>query len=364
MKVILLSGGSGKRLWPLSNSARSKQFLKLLKSDLGYESMFQRIWRMMEHCKLNHHTYVSTGKAHAEIMKKQLQERAPIIIEPDVRDTFPAICLASTYLKSLEGTDLNELICVLPVDAYADEPFYHVISCLEETLTDIQFDIALIGVKPTFPSERYGYIIPNKINSLNSPLSKIKYFIEKPSKDEAKKLIEKNALWNCGVFVFKLGYIISLLDEMKIPTEYEELYKIYHTLPKKSFDYQIVERCKHSVVLRFDGLWKDIGTWDAFSETLGNSLFGEGLISDDSQNSHIINELNIPIVVSGLSNVVIAASPDGILVTEKRTSNEVKELVEGLNFRPMYEERRWGTYSVLDFQQYNNGSCILTKKSS
>ncbi|WP_209125694.1 sugar phosphate nucleotidyltransferase [Alkalihalobacillus sp. BA299] len=363
MKIILLSGGSGKRLWPLSNSVRSKQFLKILNDHNDkYESMVQRIWRKLDGLNLTDQTYVSTGKIQSEIMKNQLGENVPMIIEPERRDTFPAISLACSYLYSEQKISLDEVICVLPVDAYAEDAFYKKLEELERIVKQSSYDLALLGVKPSYPAESYGYIVP-ECHSLNKfePMN-VSHFVEKPKQHEAENLIAKNALWNCGVFAFKLQFMISLLKKKNYPTNYKKLLKIYEALPKNSFDYEVVEKCQTAAVIPFSGVWKDLGTWDTLSHELNTPIIGKGIISSDSINTHLINELNIPIVVLGLSNIIVAASSDGIVVTDKVKSSHIKELINNIQQRPMYEERRWGWYKVLDYREIDNQNEILTKR--
>src|SRR5690606_29222788 len=231
---------------------------------------------------------------------------------------------------------------------------------LEEVLLSSGADLALMGVKPTYPSAKYGYIIPDS-QSRDSYLT-VDYFKEKPTEQQAEELIEKNALWNCGVFAFKLGYIIGLLKERGMPIEYSQLLRNYHRLPKNSFDYEVVERAEHIISLPYDGYWKDLGTWNTLTEEMAVQVTGKGIIGKGVENSHIVNELDIPITLLGLDNVVVAASPDGILVTDKDASTKVKEYVEGFNGRPMYEERRWGWYRVLEYTRYAEGNEVLIKR--
>jgi mannose-1-phosphate guanylyltransferase len=175
-------------------------------------------------------------------------------------------------------------------------------------------------------------------------------------------LIQQNALWNCGVFAFKLTYVISLLIEKGLPIHYEELLKQYDKLPKISFDYEVVEKAKDIVAVSYDGYWKDLGTWNTLTEEMAANIMGKGIISHDSENTHVVNELDIPVTVLGLSNVVVAASADGILVTEKSVSPRIKEVLGNYDERPMYEERRWGWYKVLDYTRHGQGQEVLTKK--
>jgi mannose-1-phosphate guanylyltransferase len=365
MKFVLLSGGSGKRLWPLSNDSRSKQFLKVLRSPAGeMESMVQRVWRQLGTVGMQKHAYIATGKGQAEMIQSQLGSEAPIIIEPERRDTFPAIALAAVYLYSIEGISLNETVAVLPVDPYVDDQFFRSILELEKVLQSSQADLALMGVKPTYPSEKYGYIVPEQQSAEGSAdrFMKVSHFTEKPSEAQAEKLIEQHALWNCGVFSFRLDMLINLLIAEGLPIQYEEMLKQYHKLEKISFDYQVVEKSERISVLPYNGCWKDLGTWNTLTEEVESRVIGQGTISADCHNSHLINELDIPVAILGLSNVIVSTSPDGILVADKDASPRIKDLIKPFEQRPMYEERRWGTYRVLDFKKFPDGTEVLTKR--
>ncbi|MFC4769944.1 sugar phosphate nucleotidyltransferase [Effusibacillus consociatus] len=362
MKLVLLSGGSGKRLWPLSNDSRSKQFLKVLENKDGQlESMVQRVWGQLKSVGLADSAVIATSKAQLDMMQSQLGNEAPLILEPERRDTFPAIALATVYLYSAKGVVMDEVIAILPVDPYVEDRFFRRVQDLEDVLVSSGANLALIGVTPTYPSSRYGYIIP-ETDQIGNSVANVSHFKEKPSEEQAKELMNQQALWNCGVFAFKLGYLLSLLTEKGFPIQYEELLEQYKKLPKISFDYEVVEKANHIVVLPYNGYWKDLGTWNTLTEEMATEVIGKGIISDDSVNTHLINELDIPVTVLGLSNVVVAASPDGILVTEKNSSPRIKELVADFDQRPMYEERRWGWYRVLDYTRFAEGCEVLTKR--
>ncbi|MHA6480430.1 sugar phosphate nucleotidyltransferase [Paenibacillus sp. strain BS8-2] len=363
MKIVLLSGGSGKRLWPLSNDSRSKQFLKVLNNSEGkLESMVQRVWRQIESAGLREHAYIATSKPQVEMLHSQLGSEIEVIVEPERRDTFPAIALAAAYLYSVEGVGLNETVVVMPVDPYVEESFFHKTKELDRVLNESGADLALMGVKPTFPSEKYGYIVPQSGTPQDAPYMNVQSFREKPPEAEAKAMIEQAALWNCGVFAFKLDTIINILLSHGYPIQYDEMVKQYGKLPKNSFDYEVVEKANMIVALPYAGDWKDLGTWNTLTEEIVSPLIGKGIMTDDSSNTHVINELDIPITLLNVSNVVVAASPDGILVSDKASSPMIKEVMKHSEQRPMYEERRWGRYRVLDYLKYPDGTEVLTKR--
>lgn len=362
MKLILLSGGSGKRLWPLSNDSRSKQFLKVLKSEKNeMQSMVQRVWGQLTSLGIENDAVIATSKSQVDMINSQLGNDVSIIIEPERRDTFPAIALAASYLYSKEHVDLDEVVGVLPVDPYVENSFFERLLDLENALNSSNADLGLMGVTPTYPSEKYGYIVPN-VEKSTQELIQVSHFKEKPATAEAEELLKQDALWNSGVFAFKLDKIISLLDQKGLPVQYDVLVQQYASLPKISFDYEVVEKTENIVALPYNGSWKDLGTWNTLTEEMGTNILGKGNMGVECEQNHIINELDIPVSVLGLSNIIVAASPDGILVSEKDASPRVKELVGDWDQRPMYEERRWGWYRVLDHTKYDDGNEVLTKR--
>jgi mannose-1-phosphate guanylyltransferase len=365
MKLVLLSGGSGKRLWPLSNDSRSKQFLKILNGPDGrLESMIQRVWRQLGEAGLRNEACVATSKPQVEMIYSQLGSEVQLIVEPERRDTFPAIALAAAYLYSVEGVGLGETIVVMPVDPYVESAFFHQLKRLDRVLADSGADLALVGVGPTYPSEKYGYMVPepNTSGDPDGAFVKIRGFREKPRKEEAEELIRQGALWNCGVFAFKLDFMINILISHGLPIQYEEMRKRYGSLPKISFDYEVAERANRIAAIRYDGAWKDLGTWNTLTEEIQTPLIGKGIITEGSRNAHVINELEVPITLMNLSNVIVAASPDGILVADKEASPRIKDVMKHADQRPMYEERRWGRYRVLDYLTWPDGREVLTKR--
>lgn len=364
MRCILLSGGSGKRLWPLSNDARSKQFLKILKTeDDRYESMVQRVWRQLSMAGLNEDSYIVTGRAQKEVLQAQLDTDATLIIEPERRDTFPAIALAAAYLYDKARCDPQEFICVLPVDPYVEDHFFERIKNLEDISKSSSADLFLLGAEPTYPSSKYGYILPD-INATISPQKcyNVIKFMEKPSELEAANFIQQGALWNCGIFGFRLNYMIQILKDKGIPLSFEVLSERYNELPKISFDYEVVERCGSIMVIPYLGEWKDLGTWNTLTEEINDSVIGKGSIGKATDNTHIINELDLPVRVLGVSNAVIAVSPDGILVSDKASSPELKHMLKDDNERPMYEERLWGWHRILEYTKNSEDQEVLTKR--
>lgn len=359
MKFILLSGGSGTRLWPLSNDSRAKQFLKVLKNEETgeYESMVQRVFRQLSMIMAPNEIIVATNVSQINMLKNQLGD-IPIVVEPERRDTFPAIALACTYLSSSLGMKESEIVGVVSVDSFVDIAFYQKVKELERLVITTNAEIGLLGIKPTYPSSKYGYLIPKQ----HTEYMEVERFVEKPTEEASEVLIAEGAYWNSGVFAFPLGLILKKVKEQGLSCEYPTLREEFASLPKNSFDYEIVEHLSKIVALTYDGYWKDLGTWNTLTEEMSQQVIGNGGLSEDSINTHIVNELELPVKVLGISNAVIAVSADGILVTDKPASSRMKDMLhEGLFSRPMYEERRWGWYRVLDVAK-KEGREVLTKR--
>ena len=347
MNIILLSGGSGKRLWPLSNDVRSKQFIKLFKDDNGqYESMVQRVYRQISTVDKDAKVTIATSKSQASAIKNQLGDKVSICVEPCRRDTFPAILLAAAYLHDVLGVDPSESVAVCPVDPYVDNTYYEAVEQLEKLVEQGSANLTLMGIEPTYPSEKYGYIIPKSADDV----SDVKEFKEKPDTETAKKYLEQKALWNAGVFAFRLGYLLEKAHSMVDFTDYQDLYEKYETLTKISFDYAVVEKETSIQVMRYNGDWKDVGTWNMMAEVMADTTKGNVVLDDTCENTNVINELGIPLICMGCKDMVIAASGDGILVSDKERSGYMKPYVEKVDGEAMFAEKSWGTYTVVDVQ--------------
>ena len=348
MNLILLSGGSGKRMWPLSNDIRSKQFIKFFKREDGsYESMVQRIYRQIRNVDANVKITIATSKTQVAAIHNQLGDQVGISVEPFRRDTFPAIALATAYLHDIQGISLEESVVVCPVDPYVDEEYFQALKKLSEQADKGEANLVLMGIEPTYPSEKYGYIIPQSTEDVCF----VSTFREKPDQETAKKYIEQGALWNGGVFAYKLKYVLEKAHELIDFTDYYDLFSKYDTLTKISFDYAVVEQESKIQVLRFCGDWKDIGTWNALTEAIEDSCIGNAMMNDSCENVHIINELSVPILAVGLHDLVISASPEGILVSDKEQSDSIKPFVDKIDQQIMFAEKSWGSFRILNVEE-------------
>ena len=346
MQIVLLSGGAGKRLWPLSNDLYSKQFLRILRREDGtLESMIQRVCRQVQCAAPDTPITVATGREQVSLIRRQLGPGVHISIEPCRRDTFPAIALVSAYLHEVRGIPLDEAVAICPADPYVDEGYFHaVVQLLQEVEREGSANLVLMGIEPTYPSEKYGYIMPVSQESQ----SMVQSFKEKPDKEKAAEYIEQGALWNSGVFAFKLGYALDKARELLDYTDYEDLFNRYEELSKISFDYAVVEKEKNIAVQRYSGTWLDIGTWNTLAEVMPEHTIGRVTMDETCRNAHVVNTLPIPILCMGLKDVVVAASPEGILVSDKERSSAMKPYAERLHTPVMYMEKSWGEFQIVD----------------
>lgn len=361
MNIILLSGGSGKRLWPLSNDIRSKQFIKIFKNDEdSYESMVQRIYGQIQKVDKDSNVTIATSKSQVSNLHSQLGNDVGISVEPCRRDTFPAIALATAYLHDVMNVSEDEAVVVCPVDPYVDDEYFEVVKQLGEIAESGEANLVVMGMEPTYPSEKYGYVIPEDKN----PVSKVITFKEKPSQEVAKSYIEQGALWNGGVFAYKLSYVLNKAHELIDFVDYKDLFNKYDTINKISFDYAVAEHEDNIAVVRYSGQWKDLGTWNTLTEAMHENVIGNAILNDTCENVHVLNELDIPVLCMGLKDVVVSCSPEGILVSDKEQSSYIKPFVDSIEQPIMFAEKSWGEYKVLDVEDTSMTIKVTLRKGN
>ncbi|MCR5834408.1 MAG: cupin domain-containing protein [Selenomonadaceae bacterium] len=342
MQIILLSGGSGKRLWPLSNEIRSKQFIKIFETNTGHESMLQRVLKQIYKVLPQAELTVSTSETQKKILRKYVGCDVGISVEPCRRNTFPAIALTAAYLHEVKKINEEEPIVICPVDPYVNDDYFATFKKMADLVDEA--NLVLMGIAPTYPSEKYGYIIPSSKENVSTVLE----FKEKPNAQKASDYIKRGGLWNGGVFACKLSYILEKSRENFKTDSYSELLKIYSELPNISIDYAVVEHEQDVKVVRYSGDWKDVGTWNTLTEVMSEQSIGKVYFDKACENSHVINETDMPIIAMGLKNIVVAAGSDGILVADKVQSSYIKPLAENIHEEIRYAEKSWGTYQVID----------------
>ena len=236
-----------KRLWPLSNDIRSKQFIKIFRKPdhdipMGteytgdYESMVQRIYRQIKTVDPDATVTIATSKSQVSAIHNQLGPDVGISVEPCRRDTFAAIALATAYLHDVKGVPEDEAVVVCPVDPYVEEDYFRTLHGMCDAAQSGESNLVLMGIQPTYPSEKYGYIKPMERDGRWSW-----GFTEKPTADKAAEYIAAGALWNGGVFAYKLSYVLGKSKELLGTSDYDTLFSTYDTLKKISFDYAVVE---------------------------------------------------------------------------------------------------------------------------
>lgn len=348
MNIILLSGGSGKRLWPLSNDVRSKQFIKFFQGEEGEaESMLQRVYRQIQKAAPNSTVTIATSRSQSSIIRNQLGEQVGISLEPCRRDTFPAIALATSYLHDVRKVQEEEAVIVCPIDPYVEDSYFETLEQLGQQAAKGEANLVLMGIEPTYPSEKYGYIIPQD----KAQISSVKTFKEKPDTETAQRYIARGALWNGGVFAYKLKYVLDKAHELIEFEDYADLYDKYESLDKISFDYAVAEHEPKIQVVRYGGAWKDLGTWNTLTDTMDKFAVGDALLDETCENVHVINELDIPVLCMGLKDVIVSAGPDGVLVSDKAQSSFMKPYVDKLDRPIRYAEKSWGSFRILDVEE-------------
>lgn len=348
MNIILLSGGSGKRLWPLSNDIRSKQFIKIFKTENGdYESMVQRVYRQIRAMDETATVTIATSKTQVSAIHNQLSENVNVCVEPTRKDTFPAIALATAYLHDVLGVSGDDSVVVCPVDPYVNEDYFAAVKRLSDMAKEGSSNLVLMGIEPTYPSEKYGYIIPGD----KEEVSPVVAFKEKPDLQKAKEYLSQGALWNGGVFAYRLSYVLKKTEELIGFSDYQKLFDGYKDLNKISFDYAVVEKEPDIQVLRFGGQWKDMGTWNTLTEAMEEPSIGEVMLNESCENVHVVNELDVPVLCMGLKNMVVSASAEGILVSDKEQSSYIKPFVDKISQQIMFAEKSWGSFRVLDVEE-------------
>ena len=359
MYYVLLSGGSGKRLWPLSNDARPKQYLKVVnKENNSMErcSMLQRVWEQLGEAGIAGQAVITAGSEQVELIKSQVKE-ARIAVEPGRRDTFAAVLLSCSWLLK-HGASREDYAAIMPVDPYTEGSYFETVKKLEAIMRESGAEVGLMGAAPSYPATKYGYILPGE---KKDGWFKVRGFAEKPDEEKAEALLKEGALWNCGVFCVKIGDILERTKTYGVPEDFYALCAAYESLPKISFDYEVLEKAEHLAAVEFDGYWKDLGTWDALADQMSTDTIGNVVLDDTCENTQVINELKMPVAVMGTRDLVVVAAQDGILVADKSQTANVKAIASAFDSRPMFEERRWGTLETLDDTE-SQGQTTLTRK--
>lgn len=360
---VILCGGSGERLWPLSRKSYPKQFLEIV----GDGSLFQQ-----SVARLSGETndpIIVTNDNYRFIVRQQLQEitaqEADVIIEPEGKNTAPAILVAALHVASREPSGV---MVVMPSDHYIpeQETFTVMIKDAAENIQEGQ--IICLGVQPSRVETGYGYI---KVNDTGKKISKALQFVEKPNLNLAQEyLSDGNYLWNAGIFIVRAGELIDLAHQLQpemmqqIVTSYKQAKNdldflrldpdSWKKIQEISFDYAFMEKADHIGCMSFAGTWSDLGDWIAVARETNIDRFGNNLIGNayqkDTRDSILWSDSDDQVLtVLGLENIIAVAMRDAVLVADKSKSQEIKFLIETLKNSGqgqasdhLYEHRPWG----------------------
>ncbi len=343
MKALILCGGRGVRLFPLSKGDFPKQFLKI-GSDL---SLFQRtLRRALRYLKLDD-VFIITGKRYEDRIKSDIKEilgeeglktlSGNLVLEPAGRNTFPAILLGISYILSGKKAQEDEALLVLPSD-HLIEPEEKFFESLEyaKRLVSRGF-IVTFGVKPCYPETGYGYIKVGK--KVGECAFKVESFVEKPNKEKAEKYVRcGNYYWNSGMFAFsvetlwkEIEKIIPEVYEIVKERSYKRVLANFENLPATSIDYAIMERTDKAVVIPLELKWSDVGSWESVYEILekdgdGNVVLGSALCKEAFRSLIWGGKRNI--IVIGVEDLIVVDGEDALLIAKKGKSGEIKELID------------------------------------
>lgn len=360
--AIILCGGSGTRLWPLSRTMQPKQLLALN----GKETLLQQTAkRLLEHVDATR-LFTVTHEDHKFQVKGQLSEIAPealanVLAEPCARNTLPAIAWAVQQIKQ---KDANAIIGVFASDHAIDNQVAFLQAWEAAELAAQDDYLVLLGIKPHEPATGYGYIKP-ATHELNAGVYVVDKFVEKPDLAKAKQFLQDGYLWNSGMFVFKASAFMGMLNQYQPAVaqqiralQPDTLAQQYADLPNLSMDYGLAEKADKVAVVPVNMAWSDLGSWDSIyakrdKDADGNVLHGE-VYQEDTENSLIWASRGV-IATLGLKDIAVIQTTDATLVCHRSRAEDIKNLVAKVKIkRPDLTElhltvhRPWGTYTVLE----------------
>ncbi|NLB34550.1 MAG: mannose-1-phosphate guanylyltransferase/mannose-6-phosphate isomerase [Elusimicrobia bacterium] len=355
LKVLILAGGMGKRLWPLSRKRWPKYMLRL-----GMEkSLIQQAYERINADKKDR--YIVSSREAGFLIEKEISSadvyfvKENLISEPASRNTAPAIMLGINNFKD------DDIVVVLPADHIIEGDFEETIYRAKEIA--LEGYIVTIGIKPRTPATGYGYIRKSEENILEG--WKVESFREKPNLETAKKYVESGEyFWNAGIFVFKVSVMREEMKKYapKIYESFEEiregssLDEVYRNMKGISIDYAVMEKTKKAAVVAFDGKWDDLGSWESVFNILtskNGSYKSKNSLLIDSKNTMLYSEGGKLLAGVGLEDIILVDTDDAILVLKKGQGQKVQEVVEELEDSPLityhsWDSRPWGGYRVLE----------------
>src|SRR3989338_5937248 len=365
--ALVLAGGAGSRFWPFSRELEPKQFINII----GKESLLQNTVRRLKGLIQPKQLFFITNQAHFFELKKQIEKFCipdeNIILEPQGKNTAPAIGLCA---RLIEQKNKDAVLAVFPADHYIKD-IKKFQGCVNRALKCAGSDfLVTIGIKPNKPATGYGYIkIKSKIKNQKSKINyfEVEKFLEKPSLEMAKKYAaSKDYFWNSGMFVWKVSvfwdelakYMPELNSRLKSIQTKDDIEKVWGKIKPISVDYGIMEHSKKIALVPADFYWSDLGSWDALEELLRKDKNGNVLTANaldcGSQGICAFSRGDRLIATIGLKNLIIADTPDALLICDKQKTQEVKKIVEKLksgnrkeHITHLTDRRPWGFFTVL-----------------
>ncbi len=362
---VLLAGGSGTRLWPVSRQLYPKQIVKFIGDDSLIQSTIKRLTPALDPENIR----IVCGKAHFQLISRQMEEIGirpdkKIICEPCGRNTAPAILLAMLYILKQEE---DAVLCIFPADHVIrnTDNFHEKVRSAVE-LANMGY-IVTFGIKPHYPETGYGYI--EGTGQITDQAHFIKRFVEKPDMETAKKYIDAGTFfWNSGMFTFKASVMIKelkihhpeLLEKMNRLDITEDVVpqEAYERLPNISIDYAVMEKTDKGALVPSDFGWSDIGSWKSLYDFLpkdqSNNVVGGDVMVNDTRNCLIMGHERL-IATNSINNMVVVETPDSVFVSDLDNSRNVKTIVARLKEKERLEYQNhktvhhlWGTSTLLD----------------
>ena len=348
--AVIMAGGSGKRLWPLSREKRPKQVLKLLDGETLLRRCFERLKSIFD----TRNIIVLTNAGYVDVVSEDLEELVleNVIAEPAVRDTASAIGLVSTVLSKY---DPDATIAVVTADQII-QPVEVLQKALKDALTFVNNNpenMITFGIKPTFPSTLLGYVKckgANKYPGCENKIFSVEAFREKPDEETAKEYVESGQyFWNSGMFVWKAKTVLAHLskflpeanepltkirDAWDTPNQQQVLKEWFVKLPKVSIDYAVMEKAEKVFCIELDCRWLDMGSFAALADIISSDKNNNIVVAEKSEllncknNIVVTEDKNHLIAAIGLENMVIAHSPDATLICPISQTPRLKELLE------------------------------------
>ena len=367
MKAIILAGGSGTRLWPLSRYGMPKQFIKL---NGGKSLLCQTVERMAAVVPLKD-IFVITNEDYRFHVQADLRSVSPdiennMILEPIGRNTAPAIALVMRYCLEKLHCRKDEVIFICPSDHIIEPVAKFAKYARQGEAAAKAGSIVTFGVKPDRPETGYGYIKKGSKTPGNGGVCRVEKFAEKPNLKTAEKYLKDGKYyWNSGMFAFTIETMLSEFKvhapeiSRKMPATLAKMTADFKNMPSISIDYAVMEKSKKAAVLPIDILWSDVGSWDSLPEVIKPDAEGNVKIGDvlalDTKRTIVMGEGKRLISTVGLKDLIVIDTPDALLIARRGQAQRVKEVVEQLKERHRKEVvehmttyRPWGSYTVLE----------------